>query len=73
MLNDDFIIPTFLIAGFTSLLSLFLGVLIGLKCHDTDYKYKQTYCPKIYQKTDQYIQCMDKPFDDTLKVILTKK
>lgn len=73
MFNDDFIIPTFLIASFTGILGLFLGIAIGLKINDMDYQYKTTYCPKIYTETDQYLQCMDKPFNDTLKAVLTKK
>ena len=54
-------------------LGLFFGIAIGLKINYTDYQYKKIYCPKIYTETDQYIQCMDKPFNDTLKVVLTKK
>lgn len=61
------------LAVFTLILGLFLGIAIGLKINDTDYLYRDTYCPKIYTETDQYIQCMDKPFNDTLKVVLTKK
>lgn len=73
MFDNDFIIPAFLLAVFTFLIGISLGVLIGLKCNDTDYQYKQIYCPQIYTETDQYLQCMNKPFEDTLKVILTKK
>ena len=62
-----------LLAFFTSLLGLFLGIAIGLGINNTDYQYKKIYCPKIYTETDQYIQCMDKPFNDTLKSALTKK
>ena len=52
---------------FTLLLGLFFGIAIGLGINNTDYQYKKIYCPKIYTETDQYIQCMDKPFNDTLK------
>lgn len=62
-----------LLAFFTSLLGLLLGIAIGLNINNTDYQYKKIYCPKIYTETNQYIQCMNKPFNDTLKVILTKK
>ena len=62
-----------LLAFFTSLLGLLLAIAIGLNINNTDYQYKKIYCPKIYTETDQYIQCMDKPFNDTLKVVLTKK
>ena len=62
-----------LLAFFTSLLSLFFGIVIGLGINNTDYQYKKIYCPKIYTETDQYIQCMDEPFNDTLKSVLTKK
>ena len=55
------------------ILGLFFGIAIGLKINNTDYQYKKIYCPKIYTETDQYIQCMNKPFNDTLKVVLTKK
>ena len=55
------------------ILGLFFGIAIGLNINNTDYQYKKIYCPKIYTETDQYIQCMDKPFNDTLKVVLTKK
>lgn len=69
MFDSEFIIPATLIA----VLGLFLGIAIGLKVNDTDYQYKKIYCPKIYTETDQYIQCMNKPFNDTLKSVLTKK
>ena len=62
-----------LLAFFTSLLGLLLGIAIGLNINNTEYQYKKIYCPKIYTETDQYIQCMDKPFNDTLKSVLTKK
>ena len=70
---DSEAISTFLLVVFTLILGLFFGIAIGLKINDTDYQYKKIYCPKIYTETDQYIQCMDKPFNDTLKVVLTKK
>ena len=54
-------------------LGLFFGIAIGLKINYTDYQYKKIYCPKIYTETDQYIQCLNKSFNDTLKVVLTKK
>lgn len=73
MFDSEFIIPATLMAIFASFLGLFLGIAIGLKVNDTDYQYKKIYCPKIYTKTDQYIQCMNKPFNDTLKSVLTKK
>ena len=62
-----------LLAFCTSLLGLLLGIAIGLNINYTDYHYKKIYCPKIYTETDQYIQCMDKPFNNTLKSVLTKK
>ena len=62
-----------LLAFCTSLLGLIFGIAIGLGIDNTDYQYKKIYCPKIYTETDQYIQCMDKPFNDTLKSVLTKK
>ena len=62
-----------LLAFFTSLLGLLLGIAIGLNINNTDYQYKKIYCPKIYTETNQYIQCMNKPFNDTLKVVLIKK
>lgn len=69
MSDSEFIVLTTLL----TFLGLFLGIAIGLKINDTDYQYKKIYCPKIYTETDQYIQCMDKPFNDTLKSVLTKK
>ena len=62
-----------LLAFCTLLLGLLLGTAIGLIIDNTDYQYKKIYCPKIYTETDQYIQCMNKPFNDTLKSVLTKK
>ena len=62
-----------LMAVFTLILGLFFGIQIGSKVSVTDYQYKKIYCPKIYTETDQYIQCMNKPFNDTLKSVLTKK
>lgn len=62
-----------LLAFCTSLLGLVLGIVIGLGINNIDYQYKKIYCPKIYTETDQYIQCMNKPFNDTLKSVLTKK
>lgn len=62
-----------LMAVLTLILGLFFGILIGSKFSYTDYQYKKIYCPKIYTETNQYLQCMNKPFEDTLKVILTKK
>lgn len=62
-----------LLAFFTSLLGLLLGIAIGLNINNTEYQYKKIYCPKIYTETNQYIQCMNKPFNDTLKSVLTKK
>ena len=70
---DSESISTFLLVVFTLILGLFFGIAIGLKINNTDYQYKKIYCPKIYTETNQYIQCMDKPFNDTLKVVLTKK
>lgn len=70
MFDSETIVPVTLLAFFTLFLGLFLGIAIG---NDTDYQYKKIYCPKIYTETDQYIQCMNEPFNDTLKVILTKK
>lgn len=69
MSDSEFIVLTTLL----TFLGLFLGIAMGLKINDTDYQYKKIYCPKIYTETDQYIQCMDKPFNDTLKSVLTKK
>lgn len=69
MSDSEFIVLTTLL----TFLGLFLGIAIGLKINDMDYQYKTTYCPKIYTETDQYLQCMDKPFNDTLKAVLTKK
>lgn len=69
MSDSEFIVLTTLLTFF----GLFFGILIGLKISDTDYQYKKIYCPKIYTETDQYIQCMNKPFNDTLKSVLTKK
>lgn len=62
-----------LLAFCATLLGILLGILIGLRINNTDYQYKKIYCPKMYTETNQYIQCMDKPFNDTLKVVLTKK
>ena len=62
-----------LLAFCTLLLGLLLGTAIGLIIDNTDYQYKKIYCPKIYTETDQYIQCMNKPFNNTLKSVLTKK
>ena len=70
---DSESISTFLLVIFTLILGLFFGIAIGLKIDNTDYQYKKIYCPKIYTETNQYIQCMDKPFNDTLKSVLTKK
>lgn len=70
---DSEAIPTFLLVVFTLILGLFFGILIGSTINNTDYQYKKIYCPKIYTETDQYIQCMNKPFNDTLKSVLTKK
>ena len=70
---DSESISTFLLVVSTLILGLFFGIAIGLKIDNTDYQYKKIYCPKIYTETDQYIQCMDKPFNDTLKSVLTKK
>ena len=70
MFDSETIVPTTLLAVFTLFLGLFLGIAIG---NNTDYQYKKIYCPKIYTETDQYIQCMDKPFNYTLKSVLTKK
>ena len=70
---DSEAISTFLLVVFTLILGLLLGIAIGLKINYTDYQYKKIYCPKIYTETDQYIQCMNKPFNDTLKYVLTKK
>lgn len=69
-MSDSEAISTFLLVVFMLILGLFFGILIGSKI---DYQYKKIYCPKIYTETDQYIQCMDKPFNDTLKSVLTKK
>ena len=69
MSDSEFIVLTTLL----TFLGLFLGIAMGLKINDTDYQYKKIYCPKIYTETDQYIQCMDKPFNDTLKSVLTNK
>lgn len=62
-----------LLAFLTLLLGLLFGIAIGLGIDNTDYQYKKIYCPKIYTETDQYIQCMNNPFNDTLKSVLTKK
>ena len=70
---DSEAISTFLLVVLTLILGLFFGIAIGLKINDTDYQYKKIYCPKIYTETNQYIQCMNKPFNDTLKSVLTKK
>lgn len=69
MSDSEFIVLTTLL----TFLGLFLGIAIGLKINNTDYQYKKIYCPKIYTETNQYIQCMNKPFNDTLKSVLTKK
>ena len=69
MSDSEFIVLTTLL----TFLGLFLGIAIGLKINNTDYQYKKIYCPKIYTETNQYIQCMNKPFNDTLKSALTKK
>ena len=73
MFDSEFTIPATLTAVFALSLGLIFGIAIGLKINDPDYQYKKIYCPKIYTETDQYIQCMDKPFNDTLKYVLTKK
>ena len=69
MSYSEFIVLTTLLTFW----GLFLGIAIGLKTNNTDYQYKKIYCPKIYTETNQYIQCMNKPFNDTLKSVLTKK
>ena len=69
MFDSEFIVLTTLL----TFLGLFFGIAIGLKINDTDYQYKKIYCPKIYTETNQYIQCMNKPFNDTLKSVLTNK
>ena len=73
MFDSEFTIPTTLTAVFALFLGLFLGIAIGLNINNIDYQYKKIYCPKIYTETNQYIQCMNKPFNDTLKSVLTKK
>ena len=70
---DSESISIFLLVVSTLILGLFFGIAIGLKIDNTDYQYKKIYCPKIYTETNQYIQCMNKPFNDTLKSVLTKK
>ena len=70
---DSESISIFLLVVSTLILGLLFGIAIGLKIDNTDYQYKKIYCPKIYTETDQYIQCMNKPFNDTLKSVLTKK
>ena len=70
---DSEAISIFLLVVSTLILGLFFGIAIGLYFNNTDYQYKKIYCPKIYTETDQYIQCMNKPFNDTLKSVLTKK
>lgn len=62
-----------LLAFLTLLLGLIFGIAMGLKINDADCQYKKICCPKIYTETNQYIQCMNKPFNDTLKSVLTKK
>ena len=73
MSDSEFTIPATLTAVFALFLGLLLGIAIGLNINNTDYQYKKIYCPKIYTETNQYIQCMNKPFNDTLKSVLTKK
>lgn len=70
---DSESISIFLLVVSTLILGLLFGIAIGLKINNTDYQYKKIYCPKIYTETNQYIQCMNKPFNDTLKSVLTKK
>ena len=70
---DSESISIFLLVVSTLILGLFFGIAICLKTNNTDYQYKKIYCPKIYTETNQYIQCMNKPFNDTLKSVLTKK
>ena len=72
MFDSEFTIPATLTTLLT-LFGLFFGIAIGLNINNTDYQYKKIYCPKIYTETNQYIQCMNKPFNDTLKSVLTKK
>lgn len=69
MSDSEFIALTTLLTFF----GLIFGIAIGLVIDNTDYQYKKIYCPKIYTETNQYIQCMNKPFNDTLKSVLTKK
>ena len=69
MSDSEFIVLTTSMA----VLGLFFSIAVGLKINNTDYQYKKIYCPKIYTETNQYIQCMNKPFNDTLKSVLTKK
>ena len=73
MFDSEFNIPATLTAVFALFLGLLLGIAIGLNINNTDYQYKKIYCPKIYTETNQYIQCMNKPFNNTLKSVLTKK
>lgn len=66
MINFRIFALAFICIGF--ILGGILGVPVGARLLDT--YYKKTYCPQFYAEVTPYFQCMNRQFNETIKLQL---
>lgn len=66
MINARIFVFVFISIGF--IIGGMFGVIAGARLLDASYK--KAYCPQFYTEVTPYLQCLNKPFNETIKLQL---